>query len=206
MAFDFRDLSALQLDALKEIGNIGAGNAATALSKMLARRVEMSVPVVRILPFAEVPASLGGEEVLVAGILLQISGSAPGSLLFALPFASAAKLLGLLLGRVPESPRDLGELEGSALKEVGNILAGSFLSALASFTSLTFLPSVPALCADMAGALLGVVFSSLGKTGDSALYVETLFRCGAEEVVGYLFFIPEASSLEVILGALGVSS
>lgn len=205
VAFDFRELTPLQLDALKEIGNIGAGNAATALSKMLSRRVEMSVPVVRILPFAEVPASLGGEEVLIAGILFEISGSAPGKLLFALPFASAGKLVHLLLGRAPQAPRELGELESSALKETANILAGSFLSALASFTSLSFLPSVPALCVDMAAALLGVVFSSLGRTGDSALYVETLFRCGAEEVVGYLFFIPEASSLEAILEALGVS-
>ncbi|MDH7576738.1 MAG: chemotaxis protein CheC [Bacillota bacterium] len=207
MVNDFCSLSPLQVDALKEIGNIGAGNAATALSKLINDRVQMSVPRVRILPFAKVAEIVGGAETLVAGIYLKISGSAPGGILFLLPFSDAKQLVNILLqSQAGESVQPLSELERSALMEVGNILTGSFLNALAMFTSLSYFPSVPALSADMAGALLGTVFYDLGKTGDYALFIETEFRYQTNHVVGYLFFLPEADSLDRILSTLGVST
>ncbi len=204
---DFRSLNHFQIDALKEIGNIGAGNAATALSKLINDRVEMSVPRVRILPFAKVAEILGGEEVFVAGIYLRISGSAPGGILFLLPFADARYLVKILLkNQTGEVLHPLSELECSALMEAGNILTGSFLNALAMFTSLSYLPSVPALCVDMAGALLGTVFHDLGKVDDYALFIETEFRYQTNHVAGYLFFLPEADSFNRILSKLGVNT
>lgn len=167
----------------------------------------MSVPQVRILPFAEVAEILGGAETFVAGIYLKISGSAPGGILFLLPFSDAKQLVKILLKSKAGGPcQPLTELERSALMEVGNILTGSFLNALAMFTSLTYLPSVPALGTDMAGALLGTVFHELGKAGDHALFIQTEFRYQANHVVGYLFFLPEADSLDLILSTLGVNT
>lgn len=206
MVTDFRALSDLQIDVLKEIGNIGAGNAATALSKLMSDRVEMSVPQVKILSFAEVAETIGGAEAFVTGIYSRITGSASGGILFILPFTNAKQLLSVLLKQYPIRPSRLSnDLERSALMEVGNILTGSFLSALATFTSLSFFPSVPALCVDMAGALLGTVFHDLGKTGDCVLFVEAELRYQTNYVVGHLFFLLEAESLGIILRSLEVN-
>jgi chemotaxis protein CheC len=200
----FESLSDFQKDALKEVGNIGAGNAATALSKLVGERIEMSVPQVRILPFSEVPEIVGGPEVVVSGVYIRITGSAPGGILFLLPFSDSKRLLAVLLKK-QISDQGWGELENSTLMEVGNILCGAFLNALAMFTSLSFFPSVPSLCIDMAGAILGTALHGLGEIGDEALFIETEFSCQSQHIMGYFFFLPEAESLATILSSLGVN-
>jgi chemotaxis protein CheC len=198
-------LTGIQLDALREVGNIGAGNAATALSKMLNMRVEMSVPEVQMLPISRVAATVGGADTYVAGIYLQITGSAPGSILFLLPLADARRLVRALL---KENLRDdsicFGELGCSALVELGNIMTGSFLNALGMFTSLKYIPTVPSLCLDMVGAILGSVLHSHGVDSDTVFFIKTDFRYQGDCGVGYLFFLPEAEALVEILNSLGV--
>lgn len=209
MAKDIQSLTSFQLDALQEIGNIGAGNAATALSKLIGERVDMEVPRTDVRHFSEVSEIVGGPESYVAGVFIKISGSAPGVILLLFPVDDAKQLISILLKgqNLVCSQRTFDQLETSALMEVGNILAGSFLNALATITSLKYTPSVPGFCADMAGAILGTVLHDVGIMGDNVLYIKTELRFQAtRHLRGYIFFLPEAESLETILTTLGVNS
>ena len=201
---DILNLTALQLDALREIGNVGAGNAATALSQILNRKIGMTVPTVSILPLGDVPDVVGGPDAMVAGVYLRVFGFAPGSILFLLPRDSAYYLVDMLMGREGGATVSLNSMDESALMEIGNILAGSYLNALSCFTQFTMLPSIPALAIDMAGAILSVILSQLGQMGDHALVIETEFSTENDGVSGHFFLIPDPGSLSSILSALGV--
>ncbi len=198
-------LSALQLDALREVGNVGAGNAATALSQIINRKIDMTVPQVAILPLGDVPDVVGGPEIMVAGVYLRVFGPAPSSILFLLPRESAFALVDMLMGRERGLTDHLDSMDESALLEIGNILAGAYLNALSFFTKFTLLPSIPALAMDMAGAILSVILSQLGQMGDHALVIETEFSTeGDGGVKGHFFLIPDPGSLGTILAAIGV--
>lgn len=204
MTISFDELNNMQLDVLKEIGNIGAGNAVTSLAKMIDKRVDMAVPKARILGFDKVSQILGGEEMLVVGILLNVSGDITGSIMFILDINAARQLVNILFGNKEATSLDFDELELSALKEIGNILTASYLSALAGLTNLRIMPSVPELAIDMAGAILSVPAIEFGKVGDSVLYIETEFSEGITKVFGDFLLIPDVESYEVLLKALGV--
>lgn len=204
MSEDILKLSPLQLDALREIGNIGAGNAATALSQLIKQKIDMGVPEVSILPLGEVPEMVGGPDVMVAGVYLRVFGPAPGSILFLLPRESAYYLVDMLMGRGHGETQLLNAMDESALMEIGNILAGAYLNALSHLTKLTLLPSIPALAIDMAGAILSVILCQLGQVGDHALVIETEFTTDNDGVKGHFFLIPDPGSLTIILAAIGV--
>jgi len=204
---EYLTLNTIQLDALREVGNIGAGNAATALSQMLNSRVEMSVPEVKLLPFSQILSSLGGAETPVAGVYLRITGQAEGSILFLLPIIDARHLIATLLNKSPHGDQFFfDKMECSVLTETGNITIGSFLNALGMFTSLKYTPTVPTLCVDMAGAILGSVVQSLGAVSDHALFIKTDFRYQGNRGIGYLYFLPDPDALKVILDSIGVIS
>ncbi|CFX66313.1 CheC-like protein [Syntrophomonas zehnderi OL-4] len=207
MVEDFSKLSGIQVDALREIGNVGAGNAATALAQMINSRIDMSVPRVNILPFAEVPDLIGGADLHVAGIYLQVDGPAPASILFILPIEQASRLVQMLMGLPAGESKtsDFSEMEMSAMMELGNIISATYLNALSMFTQLDFIPSVPALGMDMAGALLDAVLAQFGEIADHVLVLETVFKKDNEDVVGNFFLMPEPGALNTILKALGVS-
>lgn len=207
MVQDFNELSSMQIDALKEIGNIGAGNAATALAQMVNAQIDMNVPKVNILPFSGVPDIIGGADSHVAGIYFSVSGSAPASILFILPINKACLLCDMLLSRnIGDTlPENIGELEMSAMMELGNILAATYLNALSMFTNIQFIPSVPALGLDMAGAVIDSVLAQVGEVADHVLALETEFKKEEMDVVGHFFLLPEPGSLVNILTALGVS-
>lgn len=201
---DILKLSTLQLDALREIGNVGAGNSATALSQIIDRKIDMTVPQVAIMPLGDVPDVVGGPDAMVVGVFLRVYGLAPGSILFLLPRDSAFYLVDMLMGRSQGYTTTLSSMDESALMEIGNILAGAYLNALSHFTNLTLLPSIPALAMDMAGAILSVVLIQLGQMGDHALVIETEFTTEADGVKGHFFLIPDPGSLNTILTAIGV--
>ncbi|MEG6585905.1 chemotaxis protein CheC [Dendrosporobacter sp. 1207_IL3150] len=204
MSEDILSLSALQLDALREIGNVGAGNSATALSQIIDRKIDMTVPQVAIMPLGDVPDVVGGPDAMVVGVFLRVYGLAPSSILFLLPRESAFYLVDMLMGREQGSTTTLSSMDESALMEIGNILAGAYLNALSHFTNLTLLPSIPALAIDMAGAILSVVLIQLGQMGDHALVIETEFTTDNDGVKGHFFLIPDPGSLSTILTAIGV--
>jgi chemotaxis protein CheC len=196
-------LNSIQIDVLREIGNIGAGNAATALSKMISKRIDMDVPKVNILEFKNVAELVGGPEVEVVGIYFKVTGDITGSIMFLLDKKSAKLLVNLLMGRMDEG-EGLDEMEFSALQEVGNILSGSYLSSLAALTGLSLIVSVPSLALDMAGAILSVPVILFGQVGDKVMLIETDFNEGTNRVKGNFFLIPDEDSFEILLKSLGV--
>jgi chemotaxis protein CheC len=203
----FKRLREFQMDVLKEVGNIGAGHAATALSTLLNKPVDMQVPCVRMIPFEEISESVGGAEQVVLAIFLRVEGDAPGNMFFIVSMESVKKLLKDLVGleRVSEEG-EFSELELSALNEIGNILAGSYLTSLADFTQLHLTPTVPSLAIDMAGAILSFGLLQFGQMGDQALLIDTKFLEGNNEVQGHFFLIPDPESFGKIFTALGVDS
>lgn len=209
-----KDLSMEQLtdqyfDVLKELGNIGAGNATTALAQMIDCKVDMSVPQVKLLEFKEVGEIVGGEEKIMVSIFLQVEGDIEGSIMFILSKSSAAHLVNKLmcgmLG-IDEEKADeyeFGEMECSAIKEVGNIITGAYLNALSGLTNMKIYPSIPQLGIDMAGALLSVPAIEFGVYGDKILLIQTQF---SDDIVldGFFILIPDMDSYGKILGSLGI--
>ena len=202
---DIDMLNTLHLDVLKEIGNIGAGNATTALAQMLNKKIDMGVPKVNILELKNVADVLGGPENLVVGILLDVSGDISGMMMFVLEQRSAHILVNILMERDIHDISEFTELDISALQEIGNILTGSYLSSLAALTKLTIISSIPQMAFDMAGAILSVPAIEFGKVGDRVLFIETEFAEGIDHVKGYFILIPDIDSFEKILTSLGVS-
>ena len=190
-------------DVLKELGNIGAGNATTALSQMIQCKIDMAVPQVQLLEFKELGAAMGGEEVVMAGIYLAIDGDIKGSIMFLLEKNAAKHLVSKLMGMESQED-DLSEMELSALKEVGNIITGAYLNSLSSITNLTIFPSVPDLTVDMAGAILSVPAIEFAALGDRMLMIQTQVF---DEMVldGYFILIPDLDSYGRMLAALGIS-
>jgi chemotaxis protein CheC len=197
----FHQLTDIQLDALKEISNIGMGHAATALSQMIGQRIQLRVPRVSVTEISAVPENLGGAEALMVGVTVQILGDARGSIMLLFPQESAHRLLGCLLQR-EERALVMNELAVSALKEVGNILASAYLSAIGNLLHKTLIPSVPLLSYDMAGAVVDYVLIDLSQGGDLALMVETDFTgepgC-SNQIKGHFFLMPDPRTLEVFL-------
>ena len=200
----FKYFKELNMDVLKEVGNIGAGNAATALSRLLNKPIDMAVPKVQVLPFEEVCERVGGSERVVVAVFLRVDGDAPGNLFFILGIEAAKNLLKRLAGFNVEQDETFNDMEMSALNEIGNILAGSYLSSLADFTKLYMTPTVPALAIDMAGAILAYGLLQFGQMGDDALLIDTTFLEGSNEVEGKFFLIPDPESFAKIFEALGV--
>lgn len=192
-----------QMDVLKEIGNIGAGHAATALSQMIDKQVDMKVPKARLVSFDQIADSLGGDEQVVIAVYLRVLGDAPGNMFFVVSHESSKKLLRNMIGLEVET-ESFSELELSALSEIGNILAGSYLSSLSDFIQLNMQPTVPALAIDMAGAIMSYGMIEYGHMGEQALFIDTTFLDGSDEVEGHFFLIPDPDSVGKIFQALGV--
>jgi chemotaxis protein CheC len=203
---ELKPFADFHMDVLKEVGNIGAGHAATALSRLLDKPVDMLVPTVRMVPFEEISDSVGGSEQVVIAIFLRVEGETPGNIFFILSQESAKKMLRNLVGIEVENEDSYSEMELSALNEIGNILAGSYLTSLADFTNLSMVPTVPSLAIDMAGAILSYGLLQYGEMGDHALFIDTKFLDGVDEIEGHFFLIPDPESFQKIFSALGVSS
>ncbi|MCM3732145.1 chemotaxis protein CheC [Fictibacillus nanhaiensis] len=205
---DLTKINHIHLDILREIGNIGAGHAATALSTMLNKAVDMKVPSVKIISFEEITEMVGGSENIVASVFLRIVGDAPGCMFFMLPIEQAEKLLGDLLGEeiVQLTEGQYPEMPLSALQEVGNILSGSYLTSFSDFTGLSLQPSVPATSIDMAGAILSFGLFEISTVSDLAIVIDTAFTDMKEldEVKGHFFLLPDPESFAKIFNALGV--
>lgn len=189
------------LDALQEICNIGMGHAATALSQMIGKTVNLKVPKVTLAGLDQVPDIIGGAEQVVVGIYLQVWGDIRGNLLLIFPRESAQNLNALLTGQPSTSDLILSEIHASALKEVANILAGAYLGAMGNLLSLSLIPSVPSLAFDMAGAIVDYILIELGQESDLTLVVETQFICMDTTIRGHFFLLPDPNSLKLILKA-----
>jgi len=203
---DLDNMESVQFDVLREIGNIGAGNATTALSKLLDARIDMRVPKVNLAGFSEITGIIGDEEEVMVGILLSLEGDVNGMMMFLLDTASAGRLVATLLKQEENIDKDIydfSEMELSALNEIGNIITGAYLSALSDLTKLTIVSSVPTLQVDMAGAILSIPAIEFSKIGDKVLLIETQFD-EESHINGYFLLVPELESYDVILNSLGL--
>ncbi len=199
----FQKVTAEYYDVLKELGNIGAGNATTALAQMLQCKVDMHVPQVRLLNFSEVGEVMGGEEQIVAGIYLAVEGDITGSMMFILEQNAGKVLVSKLMG-TPMTDGEFNEIEISAMKEIGNIITGAYLNSLSQLTNLKMLPSVPDLNIDMLNAILSVPAIEFGIMGDQILLIQTRFTDDVD-LNGYFILLPDLESYSKILTALGLS-
>lgn len=195
------NLSDWQADVLREVGNIGAGHAAMALSTLLQSEVRMSVTSARICQFDEIAEEIGGAEAVIVAVFLRMSGDLSGNMMFLLSLASAKQLIQRLLPG--EEVEDFTELEMSALGEVGNILGGSYLNALSLLTSLRLQQSVPAVAIDMAGAVLDIGILMAGQVADSVVLIHTSIWQGTTNIDGHFFLLPDPDSGMPLLQALG---
>ena len=198
-------LQAMHLDVLKEIGNIGSGNAASSLSTFLQCPTDISVPVVRLLDFNETVNFLGGPENITIGMLVNIVGDINGMMLYILEEEFASQLTGTLFGAAIEDLANLNDMERSLISEVGNIMSASYINAIASLTGMTIDISVPMLTTDMVGALLSVPVIEFAQVGDKVLFIDDGFTIGGKEIKSNMILVPEMDSLETLFTRLGVS-
>ena len=197
---DIRDLEAIQLDALREVANMGAGHAATALSQMTKSRIMINVPRLQVAPLEDVPELLNSSEEVVAAVLMHMLGDLTGRTLLIFPRTSAMRLSEILLHRPAGSSHVFGELEQSAIKEAGNILSAAYMNALSDFMGMMLLPSVPSLVIDLAGAVLTTAYTNFGHERDYVFCIQTEFTMEEEaSVQGHFLLLPDVESLQIIL-------
>ena len=196
----FEKIDESQLDILREICSVGAGHAATALSQLTGRRIELEVPRVLFERVQEVPRIAGGAEAVVDGLYFRILGDSRGVILMIFPEASGREVVRLVLGNREASPED--PLSVSAMREIGNILTSAYLSAIGQLAGLSLIPSVPGYARDMAGSILDLVLIELARLEDTALVIETVFREAGEGIRGHFFLLPDPHTLEATLLAV----
>jgi chemotaxis protein CheC len=201
---DLLQLNSMELDALRETANIGAGHAATALSQMTGDTIMITVPTITIAALEDVPSRIRPEEEPIVAVLMQMMGDLTGRTLLVFPHPTAVRLAQLMLRRPTDANGPFGELEQSAIKEAGNILSGAYMNALSEFMGLMLLPSPPSLAIDMSTAVLNTAYLQFGTERDMVVAVETQFFLKGEgaELRGFFLLLPDAASLQVILRAV----
>lgn len=201
---NMEQLNATHFDILKELGNIGQGNAASSLSNMLGKPIDIAVPDVRLLDFGETVEFLGGPENIAIGMLIGLSGDINGMMLYVLQKSFANNMLQAVMGKQVEELTDLDEMDFSFVQEIGNILAGSYINAIASLTGLTIDISVPSISVDMVGAILSVPAVEFAKVSDKVLFIDDSFLIADGEIKSNMILVPELESLSVLFSKLGV--
>jgi chemotaxis protein CheC len=201
---DVRDLKESQLDAMREVANIGAGHAATALSGMTNRTIMITVPRVYVRPLEEACDLVGQPDAVIAAVLMHMMGDLTGRAMVLFPERAALTLCDFLFRRSPGSTTTFGEMEQSSLKEAGNILASAYLNALSDFMGMMLVPSVPSLVIDLSGAVLTTAHLNFGHDRDYAFCVETSFRTegSTESLGGHFLLLPDLMSLRSIFDAI----
>ncbi len=195
---DFSLLSDEQIDALKEVGTIGAGHAANALSQLAGRKIIISVPEVKVISLKEVVELVGPPENLAAVVYMNLMGDTQGKSLLIFSKRSAFNLVDILMKRPAGQTKFLREIDCSAIKEVGNILAGAFLTTLADFLNITLIPSVPLLAYDMVGAILEALAIEFGEDTDYIFCIQTEFIDPTLDIGGSFILVFDRKSLNVI--------
>ncbi len=200
----YDDLNDIHIDVLREIGNIGSGNAASALASMLARQVSISVPIVRILDDEQVVEELGGPEQMIVGLLLSLEGDVKGMIMFLLHQNFANMTLSALMGADVPEDAEMDEMAYSAIQEVANIMAASFVNAISEMTGLTINITVPSMCVDMLGAILSVPAIHYANISDKIVFIQDEFSSQDLHAPNHVLLIPDVESLEKIMEKLGI--
>lgn len=206
---NYDDLNDTQIDVLREIGNIGAGNAATALATMLDERVDISVPKVVITDFDTAVSALGGAETMTVGVLVNFMGEANGMIMFLLKMEEAKSILDILIGDFEDEDENedgnpLSDLKLSAIREIGNILGCAYINSISTLTGLTINISVPYIAIDMVGALMSVPIIEFGSVGDKVMFIEESFSAEENNLSSNIILFAEMDTIKIIMERLGL--
>lgn len=201
------DIKSDHIDVLTELGNIGSGHAVSSLSVMLGKPITVNVPKVRIMSFDETIRYLGGPEKIVAGILIRFSQDINGMILYVFDENFSSSMLKYFFAKNSASFLDFDDMDKSALCEIGNIMASSYLHALSDISGLSIQLSVPSICIDMAGAIMSVPAIEFAKIGDKVMFIDDSFSIGNESqpVNSNMILVPELNSINILLKKLGVA-
>lgn len=204
---DLRSLDRGQLDAVKEVANIGAAHAATALSQMTGRVTMIDVPELSIVKLEEVDRLLGEPGEPVAAVMMKVLGDMTGRTVQVFPAESAVRLTSMLMdGPAPEFPEGFTEVHHSTLMEIGNVIVGAYLNALSEFMGMLLIMSVPAIAIDMAGAVMATSYLNFGDAKDFVFCVNTQMKMGEDQIRGHFLLIPDDASLQLILRAMKLTT
>lgn len=205
MIRNYDQLTSLEIDTLREIGSIGTGNAATALSQMLGKEVRITMPEVRIMGYNEAIEWIGGPEAVTAGVLVKMSGDVGGVMLSVQKLDLINFILQTMLDRNIQDYKELEDLQQSALIEIGNIMISAFVTALSGLAGVDINLTVPAFAVDMQGAILAVPMAEYGGMSDYLMTIGGNFVCNGQEIPSHLLLSPDLRSLDFLLRKLGVS-
>ncbi|MXP78877.1 chemotaxis protein CheC [Lachnospiraceae bacterium WCA-9-b2] len=200
----YEEMNELEIDILKEIGSIGGGNAATALSSMMNAKVNMSLPKVEILDFNEALVNVGDPEEVVAAILVEMSGELGGIMLFILTKEFSDEILLRMLGKTKEDFFELEEIDSSVLMEIGNIVISSYITAMASLVNMSVELSVPQLAVNMLGGIMSVPIAMMGQHSDRIMMITGKFKIDGKALNSNMLLLPDVESLNVLMKKLGV--
>lgn len=206
MLKSYEELSPIAIDCLKEIGNIGSSYAASSMSTMLSKSVEMHVPEVRLMDFQSVIDEMGGPEKVIAGILVDLSGDIEGMIMFLLEESFTKIVLDTLMGRQHINLTELDEADISAIIEMGNIMAGSYIGAISSLSGLSVKMAVPSMTVDMMGAVMDLPIIEFSKVGDKVLFIDDGFIIDNIDIKSNIILVPTVESLDILMKKLGVSN
>ena len=203
---NYDELTSMELDTLREIGSMGTGNAATALSQMLGREVRITLPEVRIMGYNEAIEWIGGPEEITAGVLVGLGGQISGIMLSVQQLEFVNLVLESMLGKGVGEYMELREMEYSALTEVGNIMISTFINALSGLAGIDVELTVPAFTVDMQGAIMAVPMAEYGGQSDYIMTIGGDFVCNGKQIPCRLLLSPDIRSLNFLLRKLGVES
>ena len=198
------DLNEMHIDVLREIANIGSGNAASSLSRMIGQKVDIQIPDIKILGFNEATEDLGGPETIMVGTLLFLSGGLDGMIMFLLPIDVVCDLVNMLMATDIKSHEEIDEMGYSVINECSNIMSASFVTAIAEMTDMTIDISPPQACCDMLGSIMSVPSIYFANIGDSLLLMKNDLEIGGRKTNANILMLPDMPSLSNLMGALGI--
>ena len=201
----FEDMENHEIDVFREIGSIGIGNAATALSQVLGVKVSMKLPRVSIEGYNEAVALIGDPEEIVAAVLVEMSGDVRGIMLYMLKLDFINAILGHLMGKYIDDYSQIDELSASALEETGNIIISSYVNAITKLADIEVPLSVPSVAVNMLGGILSVPISMFGEVTDKLMLIQGEFLIGDTQLKGELLLLPDIESLNFLMKKLGVA-
>lgn len=205
MIKNYEELSPIAMDAIQEIGNIGSGNAASSLSAMLGKPITMNVPTIHVMDYQAVIDEIGGPEKIITAILVTFKGDIKGMMMFMLENSFAQIVVNTFMGKENIDALRMDETDSSAVKEMGNIMGGAYLSALAAMAEFTVQMDPPSLTVDMSGALMNAPMVMLDDVGDKVLFIDDSFKIDNVNVDANILLIPEMESLDILMKKLGVN-
>lgn len=203
MNFTIDNINSMCLDLLKEIGNIGSGNAATSLSQMINKKVDMQVPNIEVIDTQKVVEMFEDPEEITIGVYINFTGDIQGTILTLLDTKSANVLIRSLLGTEVQG-NEYGEMERSVIQELGNIMTSGYVNAISMFSNLFMNISIPSVSIDMVSSILSVPAVEYGIESDKLILIENVLDLEGDDVNCYFFFMPDLDSFEKLFRMLGV--